>query len=286
MSVFGRIKPGRKPGKPPPVRGHNKGPIGPLDSEPPWPWRRNDVMTVADATDLLREMGAHIGDRDIEQAIAEGTGPSHNIKSLVRTICLGDAIDWSRRHIRKDNELNRKEATEYIRSLGYQISDTALQQSPNGLPFVNRGRDTIYTKEDCREWVEKKIARGLPSGTYAPKYKPPWARRRCPCHYEHCPTVKHEDCKKYAQALCNVAHLPDRPIDPDKLLSFFEVKWIKALRSVLWPGTDHEYRGESEWLHRSQERYGARGHDPHIQWPAKRPDKSAIASYLAAWQEP
>jgi hypothetical protein len=237
---------------------------------------------------MLRKMGADIGDRDIEQAIADGTGPDHNIRGWVRTIRLGDAIDWSRRHVRKDNELNRREATEYIRSLGYQISDTTLQQLQSRIPFVTRGRDTIYTKEDCREWVEAKRARGLPPGTYAPKYKPPWARKRCPLGYELCPTVKHEQCKKYAQALCNVAHLPDPPINPGKLLSFFEVNWIKALswidRPVMWPGTDHEYRGSSEKLLRGRIRHGARGHEPQFQWPAERPDKSAIASYLAAWE--
>jgi hypothetical protein len=234
-------------------------------------------------------MGADIGDRDIEQAIADGTGPDHNIGSLVRTIRLGDAIDWSRRYVRKDNELTRKEATEYIRSLGYQISDTTLQQLQSRIPFVTRGRDTIYTKEDCREWVEAKKALGQPPGTYAPKYKPPWTRKRCPSFYKLCPTVKHEDCKKYAQALCNVAHLPDPPIDPGKLLSFVEAAWRTAAewiaRPVMWPGTDHEYRGRSEWLRRGQRSYGARGHEPHFQWPAKRPDKLAKASYLAAWQE-
>jgi hypothetical protein len=126
LGGFGRVKPGRKPGSHKPLRAaDNKGPIGPFYSEPPWPWSRNEVFDVASATRILRKMGADIGDRDIEQAIAEGTGPDHNIRSWVRTIRLGDAIDWSRRHIRKDNELTRKEATEYIRSLGYQISDTA-----------------------------------------------------------------------------------------------------------------------------------------------------------------
>ena len=109
-SVFGRIKPGRKPGWRGPLRaGHNKGPIGPLDSEPPWPWTRDDVFDVAETTRMLREMGADIGDRDIEHAVAEGL--QHNIKGYVRTIRLGDAIDWSQRYIRKG--LTRKEATEF-----------------------------------------------------------------------------------------------------------------------------------------------------------------------------
>jgi hypothetical protein len=260
--MFDRLKPGRKAGSRKPLRAAgNKGPIGPLDSEPPF-WSRDDVFDVADVTRILREMGADIGDRDIEQAIADGTGPLHNIRG-VRTIRLGDAIDWSQRYIRKDNELTRKEATEYIRSLGYQISDTALQQHPNHLPFVTRGRDTIYTKEDCREWVEAKKARGLPPGTFAPKYKPPHTQRRCPSTYKLCPTVKHEDCKKYAQAWCNVAHLPNDP----KLLALFE---------AVWSGSPDAF----ERLRRLRPKH-------HLfQYPAERPDKrtNAIASYLAAWE--
>jgi hypothetical protein len=260
--MIGRAKPGRKPGSYKPLRtSHNKGPIGPLDPEPPWPWRRDDVFPVAEATQILREMGADIGDRDIEQAIADGSGLQHIVKG-VRHIRLGEAIDWSRRYVRKDNELTRKEATEYIRSLGYQISDTALQQRPNHLPFVTRGRDTIYTKEDCQEWVKQKIDRGLPPpGAYAPKYKPPHTRRRCPYHYELCPTVKHERCKKHAQAWCNVVHLPDDP----KLLSLFEAVWT----------------GSPDAFESLERRY-------LFQYPAERPsrrDKLAIATYLAAWQE-
>jgi hypothetical protein len=162
-----------------PVRGHNKGPIGPLDSDPPWPYTRDDIVTVADATRILREMGADIRRRDLEQAIAEGTGPLHIVIGS-RELYLSEAIDWSQRTFRRCKELNRREATTYIRSLGYQISDSTLQLNSYGagpkLQFGRKGggsRSEWYTTEEwCREWVEECRALGLVPATRRREYKP------------------------------------------------------------------------------------------------------------------
>jgi hypothetical protein len=197
-----------------PVKGHNNGPIGPLDSEPPYPWSRSDVMPVSQAIKILREMGADIRDRDIEEAMAEGTGPSLCVGDVsnffggggvVRSVELGDAISWSQRTFRRDDVLTRKQATEYIRSLGYPISDSTLQQNKYGagpkLRFVRpNNRTTYYTKEWCREWVEECTALGLSPGSFAPKKYKPSTTRHCPSDHKLCGIVKHEKCAKYARA--------------------------------------------------------------------------------------
>ena len=265
-----------------PVKNHNKGPIGPLDRDPPWPWTRNDVLQVSEVTRILREMGADIRDRDIEEAIAEGTGPPQHVDGTgpawlrprsVRNVSLGEAIDWSQRAFRREDVLTRKQATEFIRSLGYPISDSTLQQNMYGagpkLRFVRpNNRTARYTEEDCRAWVEECMALDLSPGSFAPKKHKPSTRRRCPSDYKLCGIVRHEKCAKYVRALCNFTHLQDRPSDP-KLLSSHKVQ-LSGVVAALWAGA-RELSFRKQRLHRL------------FQWPARRPGEDAKAAYLAAW---
>lgn len=268
-----------------PVKNHNKGPIGPLDSEPPEPWSRHDLLPVSVVTGILREMGADIRDRDIEESIAEGTGPPHTVGAahefyggggVVRSITLADAIAWSQRTFRRDDVLTRKQATEFIRGLGYPISDSTLQQNMYGagpkLRFTRpNSRTAYYTEEDCRAWVEECRALGLSPGSFAPKKYKPRTTRHCPAWHKDCPNVPHKDCAKYARAQCNFVHLQDRPSDPKALRN--RAAQASGMIAAIWAGADIFF---------SLTYSGPRLH-LLFQWPARRPDKDASGAYLAAW---
>jgi hypothetical protein len=220
-------------------------------------------------------MGADIRDRDIEEAIAEGTGPPHTVnvdERSVRYVTLADAIDWSQRAFRREGVLTRKQATEFIRGLGYPISDSTLQQNMYGagpkLRFKRPNhRTAYYTEEDCRAWVEECRALGLSPGSFAPKKYKPRTSRHCPAWHKDCPNVPHKDCAKYARALCNFVHLQDRPTDP-KVLANHKVV-ASGVVAALWAGA-----GE-----RSFRKYPFQ----LFQWPASRPNEDASEAYLAAW---
>jgi hypothetical protein len=198
---------------------------------------------------------------------------------------LGDAINWSQRTVRIEGELTREQATEYIRnSLGYPISDSTLQLNQYGagpkLRFGRKGSgsrsEVYYTEEWCRDWVEERRALGLIPASFAPnKHKPTNVWKCCPSDYKLCGIVKHKDCEKYARARCNFTHLHDCPTDP-KVLSQRKIRaagWFE----VLWAGPPRPPFGFFSLSGRSRSMR-------LFQWPARRPDKDAKASYLAAWQ--
>jgi hypothetical protein len=203
-----------------PVKGHNKGPIGPLDPDEPPPLdpgiRPHEKVTIAQATRLLRSMrGVEIGDRDVEYAIENGTGPSHFVVIEKREVEWGEFLRWASSAFPREVELTRKEAVEYLNSIGCPMSKVTLQQlGQRGPPYRTvEGRNSYYRKEDLDEWWAKAKAT-WPTQSFTPKYRPLNSKSRCPEDHRvegHCPNIKHPDCSKYSRALCNVMHLPVRP---------------------------------------------------------------------------
>jgi hypothetical protein len=200
-----------------PVRNHNKGPIGPLDPDEPPPWgrfRRDDVVDPASAVKALRSMGVEIQKEDFDYWAATGTGPPYRAVVSSKTYRWGELLD-SLAHMPRSPVLSRKRAVEYLRSLGWEGTEDTLRQLASGgagPPYIRLGRQAFYKPEELEEWYEDRKARKVPPPSfYAPKYKPRYAQRRCPADHELCGTVKHMDCQKYARALCNFTHLPDRP---------------------------------------------------------------------------
>jgi hypothetical protein len=222
-----------------PVTNHNRGPIGPLDPNEPPPWdpemRPDDILNGREVVKALRSMDVPITERDLESYHQFGEGPVHITAPGQRRYKWGDIVNWAARTF--PPPLNRKQATEYIRTLGYPIGYTVLSQvryaRAGGPPFIKRGRDTFYDPEALREWVEERKAAGRRHAA-PPKYLPLYATRRCPQgvdlglretvevlialnhmpepEHKGCPFVKHERCAKYARALCNLIHLPLDPL--------------------------------------------------------------------------
>ena len=201
-----------------PVRNHNKGPIGPLDPDQPPPRdpgiRPHEKLTIAEAIRMLRSMGCIIGDRDVEYAIHSGGGPMHFLVVEQRMVEWGEFLRWASRTFPRE-ELTRKQAVEYLHSIGCPMSNVTLQQlGHRGPPYrVIEGRNSYYRKEDLDEWWKERKAT-WPTQSFAPKYRPLNSTSRCPDDHRaegHCPNIKHPDCSKYARALCNVMHLPVRP---------------------------------------------------------------------------
>jgi hypothetical protein len=239
-----------------PVKNHNKGPIGPLDPNEPPPsdpyLRRHHILKAKEAVEALRSMGSPITERDFEYYHASGEGPMHTVAPGQRHYEWGHVLDWAA-HTLPVPLLKRKQATKYIcEELGYPIGPTVLSQliytEEKGPPFVHRGRDTFYAREDLEKWVEKRKA-AEPRHSNAPKYLPLYAKRRCPegivldssaavralvaashmrgwkeppPEHKGCPWVKHEKCAKYPRALCNLIHLP---LDP-ALFAVYEKRGI------------------------------------------------------------
>ena len=199
--------------------GHNKGPIGPLDPNEPPPLepeiRREDEIGADYAVMLLRSMGVEVSVKDLEYWHASNEGPMYRqMYEPPKLYRWGDVQDWAAR-TPPVPKLNRKQAEEYTRSLGDHVTPHTLPQlmylaqGPR-LPFERRGRGVYYAPEDCEKRVEEIKAWG-PRHSTAPKFnKPRNARRHCPQNYKDCPNVPHEKCAKYARALCNFTHLPDR----------------------------------------------------------------------------
>lgn len=260
----------------PPSKNHNRGPIGPLDPDVPPPHdpslRRHHTLEAKEAVEALQSMGVQINERDLEYYHSIGEGPWHTAAPGQRSYTWGDVLDWAARTL--PAPLNRKQATKYIcEELGYPIGPTVLSQliytKAKGPRYVQRGRDTYYTREACEKWVEEMKAAG-PRRSTKPKYLPLYAKRRCPAGFdptealkyisastllavwggkspppEHkgCPFIKHENCAKFPRALCNLVHLPP---DPD-LYAAYEKRGIIRLLSY------------------------------------RRPDAMQIQAYLAAW---
>jgi hypothetical protein len=213
------------------MRGHNKGPIGPLDPDAPPPWdpglRRHEILNITDAISALRSMGCEVTRKDLEYSLACNTGPPYKAPLGEKTFTWGDILDWTGR-TRPTPELTRKEAVKFLQGLGCQITQTTLENlasapphrrdgefviaANRSPPYEVRGRRAFYTEEHLRKWAEVRKASNIPPPSFhTPKrYRPRHVTKRCPDHHKGCPTVKHEDCEKYAQALCHVAHLPRR----------------------------------------------------------------------------
>jgi hypothetical protein len=244
-----------------PVKGHNKGPIGPLDPDQPPPavpiLKRHHRLRAQEAVEALRSMGSPITERDLEYYHSIGEGPPHAMAPGQREYTWGHVLDWTAHTF--PAPMNRKQATKYIcEELGHPIGPTVLSQliyTPGRGPrYINQGRDTYYTKEALEEWVKEDRARG-PRHSTAPKYLPLYAKRRCPRGYEHlladesipvklllaawggkppppehkeCPWVKHEKCAKYPRALCNLIHLP---LDPALFADYEKRGIIRLLRT-------------------------------------------------------
>jgi hypothetical protein len=243
------------------VKGHNKGPIGPLDPDQPPPavpiLKRHHRLRAKEAIEALRSMGVEITERDLEYYHARGEGPPHAMAPGQREYIWGHVLDWTA-HTFPVPKLNRKQATKYIcEELGYPIGPTVLSQliyTPGRGPrYINQGRDTYYTKEALEEWVEEDRARG-PRHSTAPKYLPLYAKRRCPAgtafmdpdmaaytlalvatlgtrplpEHKGCPWVKHPDCASRPRALCNLIHLP---LDPALFAAYEKRGIIRLLRT-------------------------------------------------------
>jgi hypothetical protein len=243
-----------------PVKNHNKGPIGPLDPNEPPPsdpyLRRHHILKAKEAVEALRSMGSPITERDFEYYHSSGEGPMHTVAPGQRHYEWGHVLDWAA-HTFPVPLLKRKQATKYIcEELGYPIGPTVLSQliytEEKGPPFVHRGRDTFYAREDLEKWVEKRKA-AEPRHSNAPKYLPLYAKRQCPQGYDPkvlevisphvllaawggreppkhkgCPWVKHEKCAKYPRALCNLIHLP---LDPALFADYEKRGIIDLLRT-------------------------------------------------------
>ena len=114
-----------------PVKNRNRGPIGPLDPNEPPPYdpkmRRDEIVDAHYAVLLLRSMGVEISEKDLEYRNASGEGPSYIEAPGQKFYFWGDILDWTGR-TPPIPLLNRKQATEYICSLGYPIGPTVLSQ--------------------------------------------------------------------------------------------------------------------------------------------------------------
>jgi hypothetical protein len=202
-------------------RNHNRGPIGPLDPNEPPPWepelKRDDVLDAYAAAAALRSMGMEIDAAAIKFFATVDGGLVHRAVAPLLLFRWGDVLDFVGR-TSPPNLLNRKKALEYIRSRGVPLGDNQLVTFANcsrGPDHIIIGREAYYSIEDTDElegldtWIEKRKA--MPTRSYAPKYKPRNATRRCPKDHPCGIGPKHRDCEKHNFALCNFAHLPDRP---------------------------------------------------------------------------
>jgi hypothetical protein len=213
-----------------PKRNHNKGPIGPLDPDEPPPWepdlRRDQYLDGLTLIEVLRSMGVDIDKRELEYLFAKGLPCMERPgKKLYQ---LGPVLDFLA-CTPPISRLTRKEAVEYLHSIGCPMSDTTLQQLPRqpkveegeedplryGPPYEIERRNAYYRKEDLDKWWKERKAT-WPTRSFAPKYRPLNSRRQCPSWHKGCPNVPHERCKKFPRALCNVQHLPVRPGPPRK----------------------------------------------------------------------
>jgi hypothetical protein len=200
-----------------PGKGHNKGPIGPLDPNEPPPWepelKRDDVLDEGSAIAALRSMGVEIEKTDFDYWAATGSGPPHSFVATHRKYHWGALLD-SLAHLPRPPVITREQAVEYLQSLGWEGTEDTVRQLASGgkgPPYIRLGRQTFYKPEELEEWYEDRKARKVPPPSfYAPKYKPRDAQRRCPADHTLCGTVKHSDCEKYARALCHFTHLPER----------------------------------------------------------------------------
>jgi hypothetical protein len=150
-------------------------------------------------------MGAKIEARDIEYAIENGTGPMHTVVLEQRKTKWGEFLHWSSGAFPRE-ELTRKEAVEYLQSIGCPMSKVTLQQlgQVRGPPYRTvEGRNSYYRKEDLDKWWKERKAT-WPTQSFAPKYRPLNSKSRCPEDHRvegHCPNIKHERCSKYPRAL-------------------------------------------------------------------------------------
>jgi hypothetical protein len=238
----------------------NRGPIGPLDPNEPPPYdpemRRGDILKGWELVKALRSKGVEITERDLERYNAAGEGPIHTTAPGQRYYEWGPSLDWAARTF-PHGLLNRKQATDYIRTLGYPIGYTVLSQvryaRAGGPLFIKQGRDTFYDPEALRKWVEERNAAGRRHAT-PPKYLPLYAKRKCPedplddpapvslllaanggkmppPEHKDCPFVKHERCARFPRALCNLIHLP---LDP--ALSAAYEAMFKQMKLRRFPG--------------------------------------------------
>jgi hypothetical protein len=209
--------------------------------------RPHEEIGALEAVKLLQSMGCNVTEQDLEYSIACNTGPLWRESPGKKWFRWYDILQWAGRTF-PIPELTRKQATEFLRSIGCQISDTTLQQMPRckerlvkgeieyvitakrGPPYVRRARETYYKEEHLREWAEKrKEAKSRPPEFYAPKsYKPRYAVKRCPWNYKFCGKVKFKDCDRYARALSNFAHLPSRRVFGEwSTPTVTETEWTK-----------------------------------------------------------
>jgi hypothetical protein len=199
------------------VKGHNKGPIGPLDPDQPPPYdpeiRREEFWDVHYIVTALRSMGCDISVVDFNYWASTGTGPAYTRGENNRRYQWGTVLEFLKTAERRP-ELTRPEAAKHLRSLGYDVTVDMLRQmasgAGNGPPHQRRGKWAYYVIEELEKWARERKA--PPKSFYAPRcYKPRDAVKRCPADYKLCGTVKHKKCEKYARALCNFSHLRERP---------------------------------------------------------------------------
>jgi hypothetical protein len=246
------------------MRCHNKGPIGPLDPDAPPPHdpglKRHEIVDATEAILALRSMGCEVTEADLEYSLARNAGPPFRAPLGEKSFTWGDILDWAGRTTPVP-ELNRKEAAEFLRGLGCQVTETTLENlrplrdpddgefviaANRSPPFQVRGRRAFYTEEDLRKWAEVRMASNIPPPSYhAPKrYKPRNVERRCPPRYDLCMTVKHERCEKYPRAQCHFTHLRYKWNAP----RLIEMPWTEDWKTR-WLEFEPEY-----WLRLADER--------------------------------
>jgi hypothetical protein len=115
------------------MRGHNKGPIGPLDpDEQTWFTRDlkpDDILNGAEVIAAFRSMGCEIERQDLDYWAASEGGPIHGMAPGQRLYRWGEVLAWFGRTLPRP-ELTRKEAAEFLRGLGCQVTATTLENLP------------------------------------------------------------------------------------------------------------------------------------------------------------
>jgi hypothetical protein len=157
-------------------KGHNRGPIGPLDPNEPvrdlhgTKLRPDDVLDRDEAIHILQSMGVPIQRSDLDYFAMTGEGGPLSFEGQGDlSYRWGDLLNW----FKTEPELptiNRRQATEYIRGLGYQIEDDGLQalaKHQRGPAYQRFGKEVRYRREDLDKWVADKKAGKTPKFFHA-----------------------------------------------------------------------------------------------------------------------
>jgi hypothetical protein len=153
----------------------NRGPIGPLDPSEPFrdllgnALRPDDVLSRDELVHILQLRGIPIQRSDLDDLARTGAGPLFVEGQGDLNYRVGDVLNW----FKTEPELptiNRRQATEYIRSLGYEIKDDELHElakHQRGPRYERFGREVRYRPEDLDQWVADRKAGKTPKFFHA-----------------------------------------------------------------------------------------------------------------------